>query len=82
MATSMCPKCGNHTFEIETLIIGEEQVEQPVLQCVACGAVVSVIDIVDTEALREMLLRQNIAISQIADALNIKLFPRLLSERD
>ncbi len=44
MAQSICPKCGNHKFEIaENEPIGSRYKIQ-LLQCAACGAIISALD--------------------------------------
>jgi hypothetical protein len=67
MAMSTCPKCNNHTFEV--------QIAEPIgsaykllfVQCAACGAVVGVMDALNIGALLEM---QGAAIKKIARAVN------------
>ena len=44
MATSICVKCGGHTFERGLITPLGEQRAISVLQCVGCGIVVGVFD--------------------------------------
>ena len=63
MATSSCPKCGQHRFEIKENGPSGGAYKLMFVQCASCGTVVGVQDFYNVGA---MLLQQNKAIKQIA----------------
>lgn len=68
MALSSCPKCGNHSFEVETVEPMRSNFKLNCVQCSSCGTVVGVLEYLNIGA---QILKQNIAIKRIARALNV-----------
>jgi predicted nucleic-acid-binding Zn-ribbon protein len=44
MATSICPRCGNSSFEIKPSKINGAKIQLSFIQCDSCGAVVGVLE--------------------------------------
>jgi len=68
MASSTCPKCGNHLFEIKEAEPYNSAFILMFVQCSSCGAVVGAVDYHNIGA---MLEKQNEAIKRIARAVNV-----------
>jgi len=64
MATSSCPKCGNHSFELKQQTPNGSQFKFMFIQCSACGCVVCTTDYYNIPSLLE----------KIAAKLGLKLF--------
>ena len=47
MATSSCPKCGEHSFEQVEATLERAQFAVRFIQCATCGTVIGVTDSVD-----------------------------------
>ena len=68
MASSTCPKCGNHSFELVEHEPTRSAWKYNYLQCASCGAVVGLTDFFN---LGHMLELQAIAIKKIASKLGV-----------
>lgn len=64
MATSSCPKCGNHSFEMKEHLPHGSGFKVFFIQCSSCGAVVGVTDYYNVPSLLE----------KIAAKIGVKLF--------
>lgn len=58
MATSKCPSCNNHSFEMKEISPRGSQFKYNFIQCSACGAVVGVVDYFNTARLLHNLAEQ------------------------
>lgn len=68
MASSSCPKCGNHTFEVQQVEPIRSAYKLMFVQCTSCGGVIGVLDFFNIGA---KLTKQDEALKKIARALNI-----------
>jgi len=51
MASSKCPSCNNHSFELKVLTPSDSKYKVNSVQCSNCGAVVGVLEFTSTEYL-------------------------------
>jgi hypothetical protein len=68
MALSSCPKCGNHTFEMQVVEPHSSNYKLNFVQCAGCGAGAGVLDYFNVGA---RLAKQDEALKKIARALKI-----------
>lgn len=68
MATSSCPKCGNHTFEVKQNTPQQSRYVLLFVQCASCGTVVGVLDYYNIGA---QMIQQNKAIKTLAQKLQV-----------
>lgn len=64
MATSSCPKCGNHSFELKENFPDGSKFKVNFIQCRSCGTVVGLTDYYNVPSLLE----------KIAEKIGVKLF--------
>jgi len=57
MPLTLCPKCGNHHYEIKRIRPINDDEEQTVVQCDACGCMVGVLDFRQEEMLAQIAAR-------------------------
>ena len=67
MALSTCPKCSNHSFEVQEFTPTRSKYKLLFVQCSSCGAVIGVIDYFN---IGHMLEKQDIVLKKIAGQLN------------
>lgn len=58
-----CPKCGNHTFEIQEIKVRAANFRTNVINCTSCGAIVGVQEFFNVSNL----------VYKLADRMNLKL---------
>ena len=68
MASSSCPKCGNHTFEMQVVEPHGSNYKLNFVQCASCGAVVGVLDYFNVGA---RLAKQDEALKKIAQKIGV-----------
>lgn len=68
MAEPICPRCGEHAFELVEGAPLNSQLRVMFMQCAACGAVVGVMDSMN---LGSLLLEQGRVLQRIARTLGI-----------
>ena len=69
VAESTCVKCGGHDFEMKEAQPLESRFKLMLIQCSDCGGVIGVIDFFNVG---NLLMRQAGALTQIAEAMNVK----------
>lgn len=68
MASSLCGKCGNHTFELKLNEPRNSRVKVNLLQCSSCGTVAGLTDFFDTHAQFETIATQIQALQNHVDS--------------
>jgi len=61
MATSSCPKCGGHSFEMKNAVLTNSTCKLMFVQCAHCGTVIGVVDYYDSgELIRHLASKLNV----------------------
>ena len=57
MPLTLCPRCGNHHYEVKRIRPTNGDEEQTVVQCDACGCMVGIVDLRQGEMLAQIAAR-------------------------